>query len=286
MVQSEVGIATREEEIIRNQAAVGDAADRLRRLLNVEQGEVWEAEIVPATDPAMERITIDVPQALSTALAERPELERQRLTVRTEEIDTQYFRSQQRPRLDLNASYGYGGTGGVQIVERHPVTGAPLATLPGGYGDALDQITALDFPEWTFGLTFAFPLQNRTARAQTTIAQLETERARAALEDLEQLVRTEVRTAARAVDTAAKQIDSARVSRQLAEKNLDAERKRYENGMSTSFQVLEIQEDLTAARSREVSAVAAYRRALTEYHRATGRLLEATGVEIADVTAR
>jgi len=76
-------------------------------------------------------------------------------------------------------------------------------------------------------------------------------------------------------------VDAAGASRRLAEKNLDAERKRYENGMSTSFQVLQIQEALTQARSREVSAAATLRRALVEYHRVTGRLLEINQVEIA-----
>ncbi len=97
-------------------------------------------------------------------------------------------------------------------------------------------------------------------------------------QDLEQQLNTEVRIAARAVETAVKAIDSANVSVRLAEKNLDAEHKRYDNGMSTSFQLLQIQEDLTSARSRQVFAVTAYRRALVEYYRATGRLLDETGV--------
>jgi outer membrane protein TolC len=91
-----------------------------------------------------------------------------------------------------------------------------------------------------------------------------------------------VRTAVRGVRTALQQIESTGASRGLAERNLEAERKRYENGLSTSFQVLEIQEDLTTARSREVAAIAGYRRALAEYWRATGRLLEAEGVEFED----
>jgi outer membrane protein TolC len=95
-------------------------------------------------------------------------------------------------------------------------------------------------------------------------------------------VRTEVRRAVRGVRTASQEIESATASVRLAEQNVDAERKRYENGLSTSFQVLQIQEDLTAARSRQVAAIAGYRRALAEYYRATGRLLEAEGVELDD----
>jgi outer membrane protein TolC len=284
MVQSEVGIATREEEIIRAQAAVGDAGDSLRRLINVEEGDLWGLAIVPETGPEIEHPTVDVAAAMATARRERPELEQQRLAVRTREIESAYFRNQRRPRLDVTASYGQSGVGGQQLI-RDPATGDIIDRIPGGYGDALDQITGLDFPAWTLGLNFAVPLQNRAARAQSTIADLELAEARTALKELEQLVLTEVRTSARAVDTAAKQIDSARVSRTLAERNLDAERKRYENGMSTSFQVLEIQEDLSAARSREVSAVAAYRRALVEYYRSIGQLLDQSGVELAEEAA-
>ncbi|HSL84866.1 MAG TPA: TolC family protein, partial [Thermoanaerobaculia bacterium] len=92
-------------------------------------------------------------------------------------------------------------------------------------------------------------------------------------------------TAARQVETTAKQIESARVSVRLEEQNLDAERKRYENGMSSSFRVLQIQEDLTQARSREVSAVTAYRRALAEFYRSVGILLDQKGVDL-DVPER
>ena len=84
-----------------------------------------------------------------------------------------------------------------------------------------------------------------------------------------------------AVLTAEKARESAAVSRRLEEKNLEAEQKRYDNGMSTSYQVLEIQEDLSAARSREVTSITSYRLALVSYYRAVGGLLEQSGVEIA-----
>ncbi|HWN41378.1 MAG TPA: TolC family protein, partial [Thermoanaerobaculia bacterium] len=62
--------------------------------------------------------------------------------------------------------------------------------------------------------------------------------------------------------------------------------KRYENGMSTSFQITQIQEDLTEARSREVNSVVNYRIALAEYQRVIGRLLEEEGVSIDDEEAQ
>ena len=106
------------------------------------------------------------------------------------------------------------------------------------------------------------------------------EKARRQLDQLELQVVTEVRTAARGVNTAAESIVSARASVRLQEKNLDAEQKRYENGMSTSFQITQIQDDLTAARSWLVSATTAYRTALIAYYKAIGRLFDETGVEL------
>ena len=43
-----------------------------------------------------------------------------------------------------------------------------------------------------------------------------------------------------------------------------------------------MEEDLTSARSRLVDAITAYRRALVEYHRSLGSLLEYEGVAFAD----
>lgn len=265
LVQSEVGIAEREEGIIAAQAAVGNAEDSLRRLLNVDQGDAWTKSILPETSAVIERAPIELDQAIKTALETRKDLFEQRLTVKSKELDAKYFHNQRLPRLDATVSYGLSN-------------GVDQAS------NILDQITS--FPTWSVGLALVIPIQNRQARATSTIADLELEKAQTGLRDAEQAVNTDVRTAVRAVDTAAKQIDSAKISRTLAEKNLDAERKRYENGMSTSFQVLQIQNDLTAARSREVSAITGYRRALVDYYRAIGKLLEQTNVEIAEPEAR
>ena len=276
LVQSEVGIATREEQIILAEADVQSAEDELRRLMHLEQGELWDKPIEPTTPAETERADIDLDAAIATALAERPELRNQRLRTDLLDLESRFFRNQMRPRLDLTARYGYNGIGGDFRDEETGVI------TPGGFSDAVDQIADRLFEGWRVDLLFGYPLQNRTARARKAIADLDLEQGRNELSELEENVIVEVRSAVRGVRTAAQQIESTRASRGLAERNLDAERKRYENGLSTSFQVLEITEDLTAARSREVAAIASYRRALAEYWRATGRLLEAEGVEFED----
>lgn len=281
LVQSEAAIAEREEGIITAQSALGDAEDTLRRLLNLPEGELWGTEIRPATDPAIQHTPIDVEAAIATALQERPELHVQQLDIEQARIESAFARNQERPTLDLDLGYGFRGAGG-DVIVRDDDTGEIIDTVPGGFGDAFDQVTGFDFRGWTAQLTFGYPLQNRGARAARAIADLDLERAESALEDARNGIITEVRGAARRVETAAKQIDAARASRVFQERNLDAERKRYENGMSTSFQITQIQEDLTQARSREVNAIINYRTALAEYQRVIGRLLDEEGVELQD----
>jgi outer membrane protein TolC len=285
MVQSEAAIAEREEGIITAQGQVGDAEDQLRLLLNLPQGALWGTEIRPVTEPTVAHQPIDVDAAIQTALAERPELHTQQLDVEQARIETAYARNQERPTLDLNLGYDFAGVGG-DVIVRDEKTGAIVDTIPGSYGDALDQVTGFGFRGWSAQLTFGFPLQNRGARTTRMIAELDLQRAQTALEDARNAVITEVRQAARQVETAAKQIDAAKASRVFQERNLDAERKRYENGMSTSFQITQIQEDLTQALSREVNAVINYRTALANYQRTIGRLLEEEGVEIDDQEAQ
>lgn len=278
LVQSEATVATREEGIVRAQAAVGDGADRLLQLLNLEQAEYWSLELIPETEPETERVAIDLEKAIATALEERPEIQAQLLSVRSTEIDSRFFQNAKRPRVDLTLKYNAAGLAGNGTLT-DPDTNQPVR-ITGNLSDAFSDVWGRDFDSWEIGVTATYPIQNREARAQSTIADLEVDKSRTQLDQLKLQVVTEVRTAARGVNTAAEQITSARASVRLQERNLEAEQKRYENGMSTSFQITQIQDDLTAARSRQVSATTTYRTALAAYYKAIGRLLEETGVEL------
>jgi outer membrane protein len=280
LVSSEAGIASREEGIIQARAAVGDAEDVVRYLLDIADEKVWPLPVIPDTDPAIPPSAPDLHQSLAQALDSRPELAREKVAQQSREIQAAYYTSQTKPRLDLTASYGYNGVGGEAIV-RDP-DGTVISRTPGGWSDAIDQIGRRDFPVWSVGLNFAYPLQNRAAKTRATIAGLAAEQGKAGLDQLRQQVEAEVRIAVRGLATAQQQIDSARASVTLYEKNVDAEKKKYENGLSTSYQILQVEDDLSSARSRLVAAITGYRKAMVEYHRSIGDLLGATGVTISE----
>lgn len=279
LVQSEANIATNDEEIIRTQTLVGNAEDELRRLLNIPQGPLWEAAIRPTTAPEVEAPTIDVGASIRSALETRPEVRTQQLVIDLARREAAYFRNQKLPALDLTLNYGLGGAN-VDVIgldaDGDPILG------PGTFSDALGQIVGFDADGWTAAVTLTYPLQNRSARAASAIADLDVESAKATLTQIEQQITTEVRQAARQVDSAAKQIEAARASARFQERSIDAEKKKYENGMSSSFEITRIQQDLTAAKSREVTAIIAYSTALTQLQQATGQLLSTYGIVIDD----
>jgi hypothetical protein len=92
----------------------------------------------------------------------------------------------------------------------------------------------------------------------------------------------EVRLAVRALEDGAAAVEAALASRELAERNLEAEQTKFANGLSTNYQVLEIQEDLAQAQLSLIRAYLDYRRAMVGYRVSTGTLLGVLGVDIVD----
>ena len=272
IVQTEVTIAQREQDIIIAEGLIGDAQDRLRRLLNVQSVPDWNRPIVPTDRPTRESLrsgyVADVNQGYDTALKTRPEIKQSLLNIESKKVTASYQKNQLMPRLDLSAGYGRAGLGanGLGV----DADGNPYDL---SYSSALTQITHGDYPAWSVGVVFAVPIGNRVARGNSAIANADLDLARTNLAITKANLQVEVRAAARNIDTAYRSVQAASKARELAERNLDAEKKKYENGMTTSFQVAQIQNDLTTARTTELQAVAGYLKSLVAWHKAIGDLL-------------
>lgn len=274
ILQPRVQIATEEQALIAAVASVRDAEDRLRAVMHLDPGD-WDRPLIPTTPATYTPLTIDQDQAVAQALQMRPEMREQVLTTANRQIQYIFARNQALPKVDVNASYTSSGLGGTRLDSN---TGLPISST--AFSHAVSQVLGNDFPSYTFGVSLGLPILNIGARAAAKQAEYDVSLARELEEQTRQNIVLDVRAAVRAIDTAAKEITASRTAREAAEQNVEAERRRYENGLSTNFQVLQIQQQLSSARASEIQALVAYNSAVVAYHRAIGDLLDVASIRI------
>jgi outer membrane protein len=299
ITQAEAQVADQEEGIITGLAAIRAAEDNLRRLMNVPtDSPLWHQPIQPADEPQVLDKIVNEEEAIKTALAKRPELEQARLDLVNKDATVRFNKNQKLYRLDFLGQYGASGLTGTFL----PVTfqtGAP-GTPPGcvpnpgdptlctfdpadeSIASSFTQIGDRDFPTWSVELQLGIPLGNRAADAAYNQSRFQQDQSKLNIQQVEQSVVVEVRNAVRQIEADLKRVKAAQVNTRLQLEKLSAEQKKYENGMSTTFQVLTFQTDLTSARRRENLAVVDYNRDLVELDRVLGILLDTRNVTVAN----
>ncbi len=277
IVQTEVGIATAEQDIINAEATVGLAEDQLRRDLNYQAETPTTNRIVPLDELSVNRQPFDLAEGVRVALARRPEIVAQNYAVASNLLRYDFWQNQTLPQLDLVAGYGKNGLAGTFFDNS---VNPPVVAARSNWWDAANQLFTDNFKDWRVGVVFSYPILNRAARGARGVAQYNWETSKAALTVLEQDIVLNVRNAHRAIVTGTLQIDAAAKAQELAERNLDAARKKYDNGMTTSFEVSQIQAQLSDAQSRYLNALALYRKAVAAYHAAIADILDWKNVKI------
>jgi hypothetical protein len=129
-------------------------------------------------------------------------------------------------------------------------------------------------PNWSLGVAVEVPLWNQAAKASRTAALLGKRQARYNLSQIKNNLVSGLDQSLGTVEVAKRRIDTAARSVSLAERALKAEEARLENGRTTSFNVAELQRDLSEARTRELAAKVEYQRALISLWALVGRLDE------------
>jgi HAE1 family hydrophobic/amphiphilic exporter-1 len=150
----------------------------------------------------------------------------------------------------------------------------------GGYGTALSNLFKNDFRTWSVGVQFTFPLRNRTAKANLGKA-LEQERQidlqnRRLLQNIE----VQVRNAVQSVEIAKMRIDAARANRDYAQQQLDGEEKRFQAGLTSTFFVLQRQNELSQARFNEIRALTDYNISVAQLQRVISTTLSSNNIEV------
>jgi outer membrane protein TolC len=270
IVQAEAEVATREESVILAEAAIDRAQDTLRALVfNPSAPDFWTQRIEPTEAVTFQPTVVDVESAVKNALGQRTDVIAARKNLEVNDVNIRYFQNQSKPDLNASLIYGAQAIGGFGVLRGQPAEGEVLGPILGeverSYWSTVGSAFAGDFPGWTLQFDLSYPLGGSQQEAQLARARIQNTQAERQVQALELQVASQVREYGRQVTTNAKRVDATRASRVLAERRLEAEEKKYQAGMTSSFFVLTAQRDLIVARNSELSALVEYAKSVVNY---------------------
>ncbi|HEY8226188.1 MAG TPA: TolC family protein [Pyrinomonadaceae bacterium] len=308
VVAAEAQITTFEQDVYSALEEVSKTENNLKNLIAENQNSaLWSEPIVPTDSVDLVVPDITLPDALKTAMENRPELQASNVVREINEIDQRFFKDQKKPGIDLVGSYGMVGLAGAVSTATNPFTGSsaqlrdavnrllrnanfdPLPDPPaqtispnliGSYPQSVENLLANRFNNFRVGVQINLPLRNRTAEAQYGRSLVEAQQIATQREQLEQNIQVEVRNALQAMRSAQARLQAAAATRAANERQLTSEQRKLDAGQSTTFLVLERQTALTAARGAELKAQTDLNKAIADLHRATGNALRVNSVVV------
>lgn len=278
--RSESQVAQRKLQLIQAQSSLRQLEDEFRRTIGADLDarlSVLDLELTESANPTGEMATVDVVTALQQALQSRPELEALRQQEANDDTNIKLAHNNLQPDLSISSFYSMNGVGGNQLSS---TGGTPVVVSSGGLGDALDQLGSRNFPGYGMTVSLRLPLRNRTAEADLGNALVSKRRSLYQVRRAEQQITIDVKHAADQLESSKLSVAAAKLARDLAQKNLEAEQRKYELGAQTIFFVLDAQTQLSGAEQSLVQAEISYQRAVAQVDRVTGQLLAKHNIQV------
>ncbi len=281
IVRAESELSTRNQDLIISQTNL-----ELQQLLmknaitrNESDALLASAEVIPTDTVKLpeKETTTPVADLIGQAMAERPDLQQSQIDLESRSISKRAARNALLPTLDVFAFYGASAIGGDATN-----IGLGSGASSSGYGGVLGRLGDSSAPDKGVGFNLIIPIRNRGAQADQARSELEYRQAELRLQQLRNQVNIEVRNALFTVQQNRARVEAAVKGRELAERSLDAEQKKYSLGASTNTLVLQTQRDLTQGEGNLVAAKTAYEKSVIELDRVMGQTLKTLGIEIGE----
>lgn len=300
IVAAETQVANFEQAVYEALNTAAAAENTLKNLIAQNKNDtLWISSLVPVDPVDLNAPATTLPEALDAALQNRPEIELNSVQKEINQIDQRFYREQNKPQIDLVASYTSAGVGGsLNPNFTNPLLGT-CATNPtqaicasasanqqtlldtiGGSGSTFTDILTNKYPTYRVGVQINLPLLgDKTSKAQFGRSKVEGERLQTQREQIEQNIQVDVRNALQVVRTAEARLRSAAIARENSERQYASEQRKLDAGQSDIYKVLDRQTALATARSTELRAQTELNKAIAELERATGNSLKANNIE-------
>ncbi len=277
LFRAESALAERRSDLIRTEAAVRNAQERLKALTSDPALlSSPNTELIPGDRLVLTAAPVDVQQAASVALENRPEINQAFLQLRAATIREKMQRNELMPELNLVLQGSLGGLSG------------------GDFADASGREFTTGGPGYGAGLVFSFPLENNIARARLERRRLELRQQLDQLKTTIDTVFLEVKISAREVATAYRETQAKYAAVKAFTSDVEALLARRvlqttapapgaDESLQTSVYLdalLDAQDRRTVAEEEFIRAAANYQISIVNLERSQGRLLAYSDVKI------
>ncbi len=259
--RSEAEVATRRVQVIQSEYQLKQAEDAIRRTLGVDLDSsvaAMDLEFIEPAQPTGELLSMDAATAIEQAMANRPELEGLRQQLAIDDINIRVAHNELQPQLNLSGFYTSNGLGGNAIDTS--VT-PPVVISTGGLIQSLDQLGSFKYPTYGMSLRLGLPIRNRAAEANYGSSEVSKRRDLFSVRQTQDNVRLDALNAVHTLEQSKLTMEAAKIARDLQQKTLDSEQRKYDLGVGTLFILLQTQTDLANAETNLIFAQINYQRA-------------------------
>jgi outer membrane protein TolC len=230
---------------------------------NLNDPALSQAPVIPTDRVSlieMPEETAAVEDLVKEANQDRPEIEQAVLNLKNDQITLKGVKNGLLPTVDLYGFYGSTALGGAAnpncSVAQNGEEGC--AITPGNYGNVFTGMFNGNTPDRGVGVNIQIPLRNRPAQALESRSLLEFRQDQLKLQQLYTQIRIGVINAQYALTNDRASVQAATATREYNVQALDAEKKKFKYGASTTALVLQQERSLAAAENTVTSAMATY----------------------------
>jgi outer membrane protein len=248
--------------------------------IGIASSDLADVHIIPLdtiTIPAQDE-TGALDQLVTDAVKNRVEVQQAKINLESNQLNLVGIRSSLRPTLQAFAELTNNGLTG-DLTAFGALTGG-VNSLAGGYSNLLGEIFRRNYPNYSAGFSLNIPLRNRAAQADYATSVIEIRQNELSLQRQVNQVRVDVQNAVIGLQQARARYDAAVQGRVLSQQTFDADKKKYDLGAGTPYQVVQDQRDLASAQSSELQAMANYSHARIAFDQALGRTLDVNHVSM------
>lgn len=276
ILQAQSEVASREQLLLGAENLIQDTEDNLKNAMNMNFASAeGQKTVSPADRPKFSsRPQMKLDEALKMALKKRPDYLAKKKELKNKNIRVKFNKNQLYPSVDLFGSLGLNGLAGEAVSIANFDGTTTRSPFDGDFTKSLGALGNTNFFNWQVGVRLSYPLGNRSAKSRLSASRLEVQQALLDIKNLENKIIVEVREAVRQIETDIKRVQATRIARKLALEKLSAEEKKFAVGMSTSFNILEFQEDLAGEQSNAIKAIIDYNKSLNNLNRVLANTLE------------